>query len=264
MTLEVLLATMNQPNYDLADSVGLECNAIICNQNNSEYSYTEFQNKSGNVIKWFDLCEKGVGLNRNTALFRSTADIILMADDDVLYDAGYSETVIKWHEKYPDADVILFNVHPNKDYQPFECKKVMKITRGNCGRFGAVRISCKRKSVLKNAICFNTMFGGGCEFSAGEDNMFIRDCIRKGLKIIAVPDYLLSLKEERESTWFKGYNQKFFFDLGASYVFHFGIFGHLLAVVQLVRHRDIWLKDYPLKQAIKDAFDGNRYFKHLQ
>ena len=139
----------------------------------------------------------------------------------------------------------------------------MNIHNFNCGRFGAVRISCKRKSILKNAICFNTMFGGGCEFSAGEDNMFLRDCLKKGLKIIAVPDYILHLKNDRESTWFHGYTDKFFFDLGASYFVLYGKFGLFFAVIQLFRHRKIWLNDYSIVRAIKEVIKGEKKFRSL-
>ena len=37
------------------------------------------------------LNERGIGLSRNTALMRATADIILFADEDVTYKDGYAK-----------------------------------------------------------------------------------------------------------------------------------------------------------------------------
>lgn len=82
-------------------------------------------------------------------------------------------------------------------------------------RFGAARIAFRRKSITKNGITFNLHFGGGTEYSAGEDTLFLHDCLRKGLKIVAVPDSIATLLENRESTWFKGYTDKYFLDRGA-------------------------------------------------
>ena len=59
----------------------------------------------------------------------------------------------------------------------------------------------KTKNDLIHGIYFNQCFGGGTEYSHGEDNLFLTDCLRKGLKIYAYPEYIAKLTEERKSTW---------------------------------------------------------------
>ena len=45
----------------------------------------------------------GVGINRNLALFYATGDILLLADDDMVYADGYPEMVRKAFADWPDA-----------------------------------------------------------------------------------------------------------------------------------------------------------------
>ena len=47
------------------------------------------------------------------------------------------------------------------------------------------------------------------------------DCLRAGLNIKAVP-VTIGREEPRESTWFKGYNDKYFFDRGVLFSFLYG------------------------------------------
>ena len=262
MRLEVLMAAMNQDKL-LLDKINLESDIIVCNQcNGVAVGEEKFQYNDHNVL-WFNFNEKGVGLNRNNALMRSSADICLIGDDDVTYMAGYAGVIVDAFEKNPKADVILFNVQPNDHYRPFVCKKKMKINFLNCGRFGGVRIAFRRMKVIKNAITFNLLFGGGTPYGAGEDVMFIEDCLRNGLKVIALPEEILSLRDERESTWFNGYDEKFFHDMGASYVYHYGRWALPVAYVQLLRHRKEYLKSISLKKALGLVKKGIKTYRNL-
>ena len=47
------------------------------------------------------------------------------------------------------------------------------------------------------------------------------DCLRAGLKVIAVP-VTIGSEIPRESTWFHGFNDKFFLDRGVLYSFLYG------------------------------------------
>ena len=258
MKLQVLLATMNQKNDSVLDRMCVVSDVIVCNQNVDEFSYKTYT-KNGKTVDWYNLNEKGVGLNRNNALMRATSDICLIADDDVLYHSDYEEIVLSAFERYSDADMILFNV----DEYGYQTRKKMRVRRYNCGRFGGVRIAFRRMSVIKNAVCFNQLFGGGSMFSAGEDNMFIRDCIRKGLKVYAVPEHILKLDNSRESTWFKGYNDKFFEDLGSSYCFHYGKMAIIFAFLQLIRHKSLYLQKYTFSDAMKCVVSGIKKYRLL-
>ena len=263
MKLEVLLATINQLNDTVLDDMKLNSDVIVCNQNDEKTDYRRYI-KNGYQVRWYDFQEQGVGLNRNNALLRSTADICLLSDDDVIYEGDYREVVLAAFEKLTKADVILFNIYSTDGTRREKSKKIVRINRFNCGRYGTVRIAFRRMSVIKHASSFNQLFGGGCMFTAGEDTMFIRECIRKGLRVFAVPECILRLADARPSTWFEGYNQKFFEDFGSSYYCHYGKIAPIIAFVQLIRKRKVWLRDSPFFKSWKCAIDGINKYKQLR
>ena len=263
MRLEVLLATMDQTDDSVLDSIAVRSDVIVCNQTSVKTDYKKYT-KNGYCVRWYDFQERGVGLNRNNALLRATGDICLLADDDVVYEANYSDIVLSAFEKNPKADVVLFNIYSENGTKRSRAKKPKRIRRYNCGRYGAVRIAFRRMSVIKNAISFNQLFGGGCMFTAGEDNIFIKTCIEKGLHVIAVPDCILRLTDKRPSTWYTGRNQKFYEDFGSGYYCHFGNFAVIVTFLQLIRRRKRMLDGYPLLKAWKYARNGIKKYKELR
>ena len=50
---------------------------------------------SGNLIRMYSTDSKGVGINRNLALTLSKGDILLLADDDVIYTDDYAANIEK-------------------------------------------------------------------------------------------------------------------------------------------------------------------------
>lgn len=263
MRLEVLLATMDQKDDSVLDTIGLHSDVIVCNQNNTKTDYKQYT-KNGYNVRWYDFQERGVGLNRNNALLRATGDICLLADDDVLYEKDYEKTVLEAFVKNPKADMILFNIYAASGEKRSDAHKTIRVRKHNCGRYGGVRIAFRRMSVIKNAISFNQLFGGGCMFTAGEDVIFVRTCIEKGLHVIAVPDCILHLTDTRPSTWFNGHNPKFYEDFGSGYYCHFGNFAVIVTLFQLIRRRKKMLNDYSLLKAWKHAREGIKKYKELR
>ena len=101
-------------------------------------------------------------------------------------------------------------------------------------------------------------------FTAGEDVIFVKTCIEKGLHVIAVPDCILRLTDKRPSTWFNGHNPKFYEDFGSSYYCHFGNLAVVATFLQLIRKRKMWVNDYPFWKAWKHARDGIKKYKNLK
>lgn len=259
MELQVLVATMNQTDSSLIEKMHITTSALVGNQ--CGFCSIEEYNINNKKIIYYNFPERGVGLNRNNTLMRATGDICLLSDDDVEYVDDYEAIVLKNFEEHPKADVIVFNIHDPKGGR-YICKKTHKVNWFNCGKYGAVRVAFRRSKVIKNAISFNLLFGGGARYSAGEDCLFVRECIKKGLKVIAVPDYILTLQDTRESTWFNGYSEKFVYDLGVSYQAHFNKLAPIFIVLQLIRRRSWWIKIGFIK-AVKIAFKGRKEFNDM-
>ena len=215
MKIEILLATMFFENEDddFLDSMNIETDVIVGNQCNTtkDESYTHGEHN----ITVLSRNERGVGKNRNLALFSSQADIVLFADNDIHYYDGYAEMIAKYYSEHPDADVVIFNLQEQcddgtlKDYN----KKDKKARLRDITRFGAPTITARREALIKNRICFSLLFGGGTKYSCGEDSLFLADCYNTGLNIYLCSK-TLGVNIPRKSTWFEGINEKYIFDKG--------------------------------------------------
>lgn len=214
MKIQVLVATTNQRDHSLIEKMKITTNAIVGNQSN--FNSVEMFDYKNCKIMYLNFCERGVGLNRNNALMRADADICLFADDDIIYEDNYAEIIENAFLNNIDADVIIFNLRENIARRRVIRKKE-KVGYMNYLRYGTVRIAVRLKSIKIHGIYFNQCFGGGTRYSHGEDNLFLNSCLKNGLKIIAVPDYIASLTESRISSWNNGYNEKYIEDQGVLY-----------------------------------------------
>lgn len=214
MKIQVLVATMDQTDYSLLRKMNIRSDAIIGNQ--CSFNSVEKFEIDGHQIQYYNFAERGVGLNRNNTLMRADADICIFADDDMVYEDNYVEIVENAFSNNPHADVIVFNLRE----EVVTRKTIIKGTKVgylNYLRYGTARIAVRLSSIRVNGIFFNQCFGGGTEHCHGEDNLFLNECLKKGLKIIAVPEYIATLTEERESSWNNGYDEKYIKDQGILY-----------------------------------------------
>ena len=162
MELEVLVATMRQTDFSLAEKMNLCQNAVIANQC-GQWGYDEHQ-KDGCRIRMVSSDTKGVGINRNLAIQLAEADILLFGDDDVTYYDGTLQGVVDAFRELPDADVIFFGLDYTRDGEIFDRRRnpVKRLHLWNCLRFGAARMAIRREAVKKKRLAFSTLFGGGC------------------------------------------------------------------------------------------------------
>lgn len=244
MTIQVLIATMNQTDHSLLEKMNIQSNAIVGNQ--CAYNSIECFVWKKNEICYLNFHEKGVGLNRNNALMRANCDICLFADDDMIYIDDYPQIINDTFLKYPEADVIIFNLLERtiKEQQRYVIKKPTKVRWHNFMRYGMVRIACRYNSLYENGIFFNQCFGGGCKYQCGEDSIFLSDCLKKGLKIYAVPITIAELTEERKSTWNEGYTEKFFHDQGKLYRAISRRYWRALCLQDAIRHQKNYKKKW--------------------
>lgn len=259
MKIQTLVATMNQTNIkELLEKMNIETDAIITNQT-SDFSDESFKFKSKD-IQVYNFKEKGIGLNRNNALMRANADIVLFADDDMKYKENYEKIILDEFNKNPKADMILFNLCNNDTARPrYIIKRIKRIHKYNCLRYGAVRMAVKLDRIRQNNIYFSLLFGGGAKYGSGEDSIFIYNCIKSGLKAYSSPKEILTI-EESESTWFNGYNEKYFYDKGALLSCIFKRKSFFMIPVFLFKNRNM-AKKFGIKEAYKMMKKGCKEFK---
>lgn len=230
--LQVLVATMHQKDLSIKDKMNIRCGAIIANQADRNEILEE------DDLKMITTKTRGVGLNRNIALLASEADILLFADDDIVYNDDMPQAVIAAFRDNPQADVMVFGMDMVKNGSVFERRHLNKrrLRVFNAMRFGTYRIAVRRKALLKANILFNQNFGGGCPFSSGEDSLFLKACFDRGLKVYA-HEYVLGTCAKDTSTWFVGYNEKYFYDKGVLMCSLFPRIPHVMALYFAIRFK---------------------------
>ncbi len=250
MNVETLVVTTGQSDNVLPSKMHIQTDALIGNQCDSdslaEYIYC------GRRVRYINTTTRGVGINRNELLMRATGDICVLADDDMTFSSGYENVISDWFNRLPNADILILNLDGGKPR--YRHKKVSRITLANYGRYGAARIAFRREAVLFSGVMFHTMFGGGCRYSCGEDTLFLRDCLRKGLRIYGIPVSIAQINDSN-SSWFQGYTDKYFQDKGILYYVLDGKWARIHALVHCLRYRNKY-RAYGWKKAIKQMIKG--------
>lgn len=257
MTLQVLVATMYQNDHSLAQKMNLQSDAIVANQCD-HVGYDSYIHH-GHTIHMYSFAERGIGLNRNNALMRASADLCLLADDDVIYHDGYVQQIVQSFNEHPNVDVILFNCDEPQSKR-FMITSPMHIGYHNYMRFGAVRMAFRRESIHKKGIFFNVLFGGKTRYRGGEDTLFLNQCLKQGCKVMALPISIGQLDQTRESTWFTGYDRGFYFDRGALFAAISSRWALLLSLQYILRRAKSFNHDLTLKEAYYAMLEGIKDF----
>ena len=255
MKIQVLVATMHQTDHSLLAKMNIQTDAIIGNQcDRNEIEAFEW---NGHNIKYLSFAERGVGLNRNNSLMRADADICLFADDDVVYFDNYAQKITEAFTNQPDADVIIFNFKISRGGGELRdaVTKHRRVSKKGVTAYPTPLIAFKNESIKRKNIVFHRMFGGGANFSCGEDTIFLQDCVKQRLRIYTCPTTLGTI-DHGESTWFHGFTDKFFIDKGVLYRCAFGKMAKPYAAYHVIKHRKLY-SEVGAKKALKLMWAGS-------
>jgi glycosyltransferase involved in cell wall biosynthesis len=240
MKIEVLVSTMHQCDLSKYKSMNIQTDVLFINQCDQNDSVDVM--KDLNRVKMISVKERGLSRSRNLAVSNASSDICLIADDDIVYSDGYNEIVMNAFETIPKADIIIFNIIRENYVGVVTKQNIHKIRRApRYKSYSSVRIAFRLKSLIDNSIVFNDKLGAGAMFGAGEESLMLRDCIRKKLKIYEYPANIAKV-DFSSSSWFDGYNEKFFYNKGAYLCSAYGLFmSHFFKyyyVFRLLKHTD--------------------------
>ena len=254
MTFQILVSCVQKDAHELAEKMNIASDAVIVSQLEESDSEEVFD-LGGKTVNAIKSTTRGVGLNRNICIEKSTADIILFADEDIVYDEGYEEKVLKEFESHPEADMILFNVRVCEERRTYWNEGYKKVTLFNSGRYPAYAIAARASKLKASGVKYSLYFGGGAKYSNGEDSLFLKDSLKAGLKLIATP-VVLGEEIPRPSTWFNGYNDKFFYDRGVLYRCLYGNMAKIFGIRWLLKMKPKFSGEYSYDNARKQLFKG--------
>jgi len=253
---------MHQQDDSLYREMNLQTDAILANQCD-EYSYKVYTEPDGNKVELISSADRGVGKNRNKALMNATGKFLMSSDQDMIYVDGYENIIVDAFKKCPKADIIVFNLEYLNRFTPArkEDGRFKKVHLWNCMRYGTARVAMRKSAIDKACLSFSTLYGGGATYSSGEDSLFIRDAFRKGLKMYASPIVIAKVKQET-SSWFSGYNDKYFIDKGILIANAFPKMKSLLVYYFALGMRNI-SKEYSFVTICKLMKQGFKEFKNI-
>ena len=164
------------------------------------------------------------------------------------------KNVLEEFKNNPKADLIFFNIdNPNRKKRIIKKRKRLHIY--NSLNYGSCNTAFRRSSIESKHIRFNTMFGPNAKYNNGSDTMFITQVLKNKLKIYTSP-VNIGIVYNRKSTWFKGYNEEFFFNKGALFTAISSRFRIILILQFLLRHRE-FLEKIKFSKAYKLMLEGS-------
>ena len=218
MKFEILMSCMHQTDDSLIRKSGITGNVTVVNQCDTN-GYYQVKTDFG-IANVYSTTQRGLTKSRNMAIEKSDADICLLSDDDEVFVENYESKIIETYEALPQADIIIFkmlNRLPSfsDEVQELKFPQIMKVS--------SWQISFRRDSLMKSGVRFDELLGAGTGNGAEEELKFLLDCQKHNLRIFYVPIEIASVSQTA-STWFEGYNEKFFENRGATTRYILGAF----------------------------------------
>ncbi len=141
---------------------------------------------------------RGLSANRNNAIARSCADVLLIADDDCRYTEESLCRVMYFFEMNPSYDIVCFAA---SGYDGVLLKKYpSQLTSFETAfRNGYYPASVEMAMRRGLGIYFDTRFGLGSQFlCAGEEDVLIKDALRAGCNVVVNP--VVIVRTDRNTT----------------------------------------------------------------
>lgn len=260
-TIEILISTMNQENIDFIESMNLQSDAVVINQNQEIEDKAVYKNND-HQIKYISTIDKGLSKSRNMAIKHASADICVIADDDMEYENDYVEKIISSYEKYPEADIIAFQVKRtgNKERDKKFRDHLSWENEITSMKISSVEITFKRKQIVENDLFFDPRFGAGTNILHGEENIFLNEAIKKNLNVLYLPINIAQV-DTSESSWYEGFTEKYIEAMGPKY-YVLSKSLYLPLILQFaIRKRKFYKHNFSTFKAIRIMLNGVKKYK---
>ena len=249
MKLDILMSCMHQRDDTLVRSSRITGSAVVINQCDRE-EFAEY-----GPVRMYSTTQRGLTKSRNMAISKSDADVCLLCDDDEVFVEGYEGAILKAYEQLPQADVIIFKM---VNRAPSFSDEVQRLRFPKTMKVSSWQISFRRESLLKGGVRFDELLGAGTGNGAEEELKFLTDCEKAGLKIYYVPTGIATVAQT-ESTWFSGFDARFFENRGATTRYILGWpAASLYALYYVLKKKKLYESQISSVDALRAIFRGIR------
>lgn len=192
--IQILISTMNRMDFDFLKAMFVftdfsNFNLLVVNQTNSDrLLQSNFEN-----IEVINSFEKGLSKSRNLALQRASKDLVVLTDDDVIFQSGFEDFVLNAFNSNPNHDGFRFQYENENRIlsKKYPKKFLSKLSDFEILNASSVELVFKKDSIKSKGLLFDENFGLGSKFYMGEEAIFVSDAIKKGLNIGFVPKTIL-------------------------------------------------------------------------
>lgn len=260
-SFELLLVSLGRYDLNHLKKQNISSDVIVANQ--TDFDGRETIINDGHHVEIISTTTRGVGKNRNIALLNASKDICLLGDDDIIYRDDYQKIVLNAFNGIPQADGIIFNIIDESENRNRRVNtSIKRVHSWNSLNYGAVRLAFRRSAIEKKNIWFNLQFGGGAKYGSGEDSLFIRDMLARKLKLYTYPESIATIPKS-ESTWFEGYNEKYYRDKGALLTALFPRMAFIMIILFIAKNKHQF-QEYSFPRIIKIMYGGKREYQNNQ
>ncbi len=175
------------------------------------------------VIESYD---SGLSRSRNLCLKHATADIVLLADDDVQYQSHFVESILRVFDSV-SCDVATFVTEFGT-----ETRYRRKPYRHNIISIlgvSSIETAFRLAPIKTKGIRFDENFGLGSAHPISEEAIFLKDCISNKLNVIYMPEVIAS--HHHKSSGVDWNNKRIWFSKGAVFRRLYGFAGILFIPV---------------------------------
>ncbi len=221
-----------------------------------------------NDVQVFVQKDTGLSKNRNNAIRHASADILVIADDDIGLNPSYPIHILRAFKKHPEVDVACFQIRTpidQPDYKSYP-KKTKRLTHLNQFKaVSSIEIAFRRKSIQKKQIWFDERFGLGALANCGEEFLFLSECFRKGLKIMFFPVYIVEHPYESSVKNRPFYEEQRLFSTGAQNYVLYKNFAYVRNFVAALKRFPTYRKaGVTFKLFLKAKNNGSNYAKNAK
>ena len=194
MTLDILICSLNKGIVRVED--------VLLPENENihyiiSYQYTDERYldlipkflKERKDVSLYKYQGQGLSANRNLAMEKATADLVMFADDDTHISSRILDTAITAFDQHPQLDVAFFcaSTYTGKPLKNYPEKEFDIVKMPEAYSISAIEMICRRIKV-QGYIRFDERFGLGTKFlTCGEEEIWMEDAIKKGLKMRYFP-----------------------------------------------------------------------------
>lgn len=198
MTLEILICSLNKGIVRVQDVLLPPCADVryIVSYQYTDERYLDLIPKAlrkREDVSVYTYKGQGLSANRNLALSKATADIIMYADDDAHLTEELPQTVMRHFEEDETLDVAFFcaSTYTGKPLKTYPENDFDVLAMPTGYTISALEMACRRTSV-QGKIRFDERFGLGTKFLVcGEEEIWLEDALRAGLKMHYYPEKIV-------------------------------------------------------------------------